>query len=71
MSISLFRGLELVVDALLHVFVVVIGVVLIWLWFSSLEKTASSTELAPDTLKIERSYVTNSGGLGGQVDDEV
>ena len=60
MSISFFRGLELVVGALL-LFVVVVGVVLVWLWFSGLGKAVSSAELAPDVLKIEGSYVTNLG----------
>jgi len=54
--------LELVVSALLFVVVVVVGVVLVWLWFSGLEKAASSAELAPDLLKIEGGYVTNVGG---------
>jgi len=53
MSISFFRGLELVVGVLLFV-VVVVGIVLVWLWFSGfLGKAASSAELAPDVLKIE------------------
>ena len=51
MSVSFFRGSELVVGALLLV-VVVVGV-LVWLWFSGLGKAASSAELAPDVLKIE------------------
>jgi hypothetical protein len=54
--------LELVADALLLV-VVVVGVVLVWLWFSGLGKAASSAELAPDVLKIEGGYVTNLGGV--------
>jgi hypothetical protein len=58
--------LEPAVDALLLV-VVVVGVVLVWLWFSGWEKAASSADL----LKIEGGYVTNLGGLGGHVDDEV
>ena len=62
MSISFFRGLELVVGALLLVVVVVVGVVLVWLWFSGLGKAASSAELAPDVSKIEGGYVTNLGG---------
>jgi hypothetical protein len=62
MSISFFRGLELVVGALLPVVVVVVGVILVWLWFSSLEKAASSVELAPDLLKIEGVNITNLGG---------
>jgi hypothetical protein len=62
MSISFFRGLEPVVGALLLVVAVVVGVVLVWLWFSSLGKAASSAELAPDLLKIEGSNVTNLGG---------
>ena len=62
MSISFFRGLELVVGALLLVVVVVVGVVLVWLWFLGLGKAASSGELAPDLLKIEGGYVTNVGG---------
>jgi len=53
--------LELVVGALLLV-VVVVGVVLVWLWFSGLGEAASSAELAPDLLKIEGGYVTNLGG---------
>jgi len=54
MSVSFFRGLELVVGALLVVVVVVVGVVLVWLWFLGfLGKAASSAELAPDLLKIE------------------
>jgi len=54
--------LELVVGVFLVV-VVVIGVVLVWLWFSGfLGKAASSPELAPDLLKIEGGYVTNLGG---------
>ncbi len=59
MSISFFRGLEPVVGALMLV-VVVVGVVLVWLWFSGLEKATSSAELAP--VKIEGGYVTNVGG---------
>ncbi len=39
MSISFFRSLELVVGALMHVGVVVVGV-LVWLWFSGLGKAA-------------------------------
>jgi len=62
MSISFFRGLELVVGALLLVVVVVVGVVLVWLWFSGLGKAASSAEFAPDLLKIEGGNVTNVGG---------
>jgi len=63
MSISFFRGLELVVGALLLVVVVVVGIVLVWLWFSGfLGKAASSAELAPDVLKIEGGNVTNVGG---------
>jgi len=63
MSISFFRGLELVVGALLLVVVVVVGVVLVWLWFSGfLGKAASSAEFAPDLLKIEGGNVTNLGG---------
>jgi len=62
MSISFFRGFELVIGALLLV-VVVVGVILVWLWFSGfLGKAASSAELAPDLLKIEGGYVTNVGG---------
>ena len=53
MSISFFRGLELVIGALLLVVVVVVVVVLVWLWFLGLGKAASSAELAPDLLKIE------------------
>jgi len=53
MSISFFRGLELVVGVLLLVVVVVVGVVLVWLWFLVLGKAASSGELAPDLLEIE------------------
>jgi hypothetical protein len=61
MSISFFRGLELMVGALLLVVVVVVGVVLVWLWFLGfLGKAASSAELAP--VKIEGGYVTNVGG---------
>ncbi len=61
MSISFFRGLELVVGALMLVVVVAVGV-LVWLWFSGLGKTASSAELAP--VKIEEGDVTNvSGGV--------
>jgi hypothetical protein len=60
MYVSFFRGLELVVGALLLVVVVVVGVVLVWLWFSGfLGKAASSAELAPDLLKIEGGYITN------------
>ena len=62
MSISFFRGLEPVVGALLFVVVVVVGVVLVWLWFSGLGEAASSAELAPDLLKIEGGYVTYLGG---------
>jgi hypothetical protein len=63
MSISFFRGLELVVGALLLVVVVVVGVVLVWLWFLGfLGKAMSSAELAPDLLKIEGGNVTNVGG---------
>jgi hypothetical protein len=62
MSISFFRGLELVVSALLFVVVVVVGVVLVRLRFSCLGEAASSAELAPDLLKIEGGYVTNLGG---------
>jgi hypothetical protein len=63
MSISFFRGLELVVGALLLVVVVVVGIVLVWLWFSGfLGKAASSAELAPDVLKIEGGNITNVGG---------
>jgi len=61
MSISFFRGLELVVRALLPV-AVVVGVVLVWMWFLGLGKAAFSAELAPDVLKIEGGYVTNVGG---------
>jgi len=61
MSISFFRGLELVVGALLPV-AVVVGVVLVWMWFLGLGKAASSAELAPDVSKIEGGYVTNVGG---------
>ncbi len=61
MSISFFRGLELVVAALMHVGVVVVGV-LVWLWFSGSGKAASSAELAPDVLKIEGGNITNVGG---------
>jgi hypothetical protein len=62
MSISFFRGLELVVGALLLVVVVVVGV-LVWLWFLGfLGKAASSAELASDVLKIVGGYVTNVGG---------
>jgi hypothetical protein len=43
---------------------VVVGVVFVWLWFSGLGRAASSAE-------IEGGYVTNLGGLGGRVDDEV
>ncbi len=53
MSISFFRGLELVVGALMLVVVVVVGVILVWLWFSDLGKATSSADLAPDVLKIE------------------
>jgi len=59
MSISFFRGLELVVGVLLFV-VVVVGV-LVWLWFLGfLGKAASSVGLTP--VKIEGGYVTNLGG---------
>jgi hypothetical protein len=61
MSISFFRGLELVVGALLLVDVVVVGVVLVW-GFQVWEKAASSAEFAPDLLKIEGGNVTNVGG---------
>jgi hypothetical protein len=43
MSISFPRVLELVVVALLVV-VTIVGVVLVWLWFSGLEKVASSAD---------------------------
>jgi hypothetical protein len=53
MSISFFRGLELVVGALLLV-IVVVGVFLVWrMWFLGLGKAAPSAEFAPDVLKIE------------------
>ena len=57
------RDLEPVVGALLLVVVVVVGIVLVRLWFLDfLGKAASSAELAPDVLKIEGGYVTNVGG---------
>ena len=63
MSISFFRGLELVIGALLLVVIVVVGVVLVWLWFSSfLGKATSSAEFVPDLLKIEGGNITNVGG---------
>ncbi len=62
MSLSFFRGLELVVCALMLVVVVAVGVVLVWLWFSGLGKAASSAELAPDVLKIEGGNITNVDG---------
>ncbi|AKT35649.1 hypothetical protein PYWP30_02034 [Pyrobaculum sp. WP30] len=52
MSISFFRGLDLVVGALLLV-IVVVGVFLVWMWFLGLGKAAPSAEFAPDVLKIE------------------
>ncbi len=63
MSISLPRGLESVDDALMLVFTAVVGIILVWLWFSGwLGKAASSADLALDVLKIEGGYITNVGG---------
>ncbi len=43
-------------------FVVVVGLVLVCLWFLGLGKAASSAELPPDLLKIEGGHVPHVGG---------
>jgi hypothetical protein len=58
-----FRGVSPFVGAVLIVLVSVIGVVLVWLWFSGfLGKSLSTTGVGGEFLKIEGGNLSNVGG---------